>query len=404
MSSAHFTKVEEEFFRESGINSITTRVPYILVDSFPVLGKLVAYRFLEWVSDNPDGVISLPTGKTPEYFIKWTKHLLASWNEEMVLKERKRLGFSGIKKPDLSKLQFVQIDEFYPISPGQHNSFYYYVKKFYVEDFGLDPEQSLLINCDQISLAQDKSFPEIFPDYLIDTSLRYREAISDDEKLKQESIFMIDNWCSQYEEKIREKGGIGFFLGGIGPDGHIGFNTRGSDHFSNTRLTSTNFETQAVSAADLGGIEISRKRLVITIGLETITNNPDVVAIIFAAGESKADIIQKSLESESSNLYPATSLYKLKNSRFYLTRGAAVKLHDCLESFYHSGEWNHQKTERTIIDLCKRIDTYGHKLILDDLQKDHYSQLIPDLSESTVESVIDSIQVKLHKGLQHEEE
>ena len=54
-------------------------------------------------------------------------------------------------------------------------------------------------------------------------------------------------------EKIRDLGGIGFFLGGIGPDGHIAFNTRGSDHYTTTRLTSTNFETQAQAAGDLGG-------------------------------------------------------------------------------------------------------------------------------------------------------
>ena len=161
-------------------------MPYILVDSFPELGKLVAYRFLEWVIDHPDGVISLPTGKTPEYFIKWMKNLLDNWNEQKVLDERRKLGFSGRKHPDLSKLQFVQIDEFYPISPEQHNSFCYYVNKFYIEDFGMDPDRALLINCDQIPLAQNKSFKEIFPDYLIDTSLRYREAISDNEKLRQE--------------------------------------------------------------------------------------------------------------------------------------------------------------------------------------------------------------------------
>ena len=52
--------------------------------------------------------------------------------------------------------------------------------------------------------------------------------------MQQESIFAIDNWCTEYEQKVRDKGGIGFFLGGIGPDGHIAFNTRGSDHYSTT--------------------------------------------------------------------------------------------------------------------------------------------------------------------------
>ena len=31
------------------------------------------------------------------------------------------------------------------------------------------------------------------------------------------------------KERSGNKGGIGFFLGGIGPDGHIAFNIKGSD-------------------------------------------------------------------------------------------------------------------------------------------------------------------------------
>jgi glucosamine-6-phosphate deaminase len=46
----------------------------------------------------------------------------------------------------------------------------------------------------------------------------------------------------------------------------------------------------------LGGIEVSANRLVITIGLETITYNPEAVAIIIAAGEAKAQIVKDSLE------------------------------------------------------------------------------------------------------------
>ncbi|MCK7533279.1 MAG: hypothetical protein MZV63_20735 [Marinilabiliales bacterium] len=63
------------------------------------------------------------------------------------------------------------------------------------------------------------------------------------------------------------------------------------------RLTATNFETQAASAGDLGGIEVSRTRLVITIGLGTITYNPDAVSIIFAAGDAKALVVKNALEN-----------------------------------------------------------------------------------------------------------
>ena len=136
----------------------------------------------------------------------------------------------------------------------------------------------------------------------------------------------IDDWCQRREEQIRALGGLGFFLGGIGPDGHIGFNIRGSDHFSTTRLMATNYETQAAAAGDLGGIEVSRQRLVITIGLGTITYNRDCTAIIIAAGEAKAGVIADAVQGETSVRIPASALRILPNARFYITLGAAKQL------------------------------------------------------------------------------
>src|SRR5690606_39151124 len=221
-------------------------------------------------------------------------YLLENWDNTKGLEIRERYGLEAIKKPVLNGLHFIQIDEFYPIASTQQNSFYHYVNKYYIQGFGLDPKKALLINSDDIPLAGGKSYKEIFPDYKVDLTLRFREYTSELERLQQESIYMIDFWCSEYEAKIREKGGIGFFLGGIGPDGHIAFNTRGSDIYSTTRLTETNFETQAVAAGDLGGIEVSSNRLIITLGLDTIVHNPEAVAIIIAAGEAKAQIVKES--------------------------------------------------------------------------------------------------------------
>jgi glucosamine-6-phosphate deaminase len=397
------SKVENAFARISGIESTSTLTPYIITEDFPKLGLLTSLRFLEWVSENPEGVISLPTGKTPEYFIKYTHFLLENWGKPETKIFLEKYGLAGLAKPDLSGLHFVQIDEFYPISPLQHNSFFNYVSEYYIKGFGLDPAKALLINSDEIELCQGKAYSEIFPDYIIDLSLRYREAKSEEEELKKASIFRIDQWCSEYEQKIREKGGIGFFLGGIGPDGHIAFNTRGSDLYSTTRLTQTNFETQAVAAGDLGGIEISRNRLVITIGLGSITYNTDAVAIIFAAGEAKAEIVKASLENEMDTVYPATVLQRLKNARFYLTSGAACRLNDAVERFYKTGEWTHAKTERAIIDLCTKLNKYGHHLTLEDLENDPWCKLIPGLDLSAVESVVESVKLKIGKGIERDE-
>ena len=60
------SRVEKAFHGLSGSPEITSKIPYIVVENFPLMGLLTALRFLEWVAANPQGVISLPTGKTPE--------------------------------------------------------------------------------------------------------------------------------------------------------------------------------------------------------------------------------------------------------------------------------------------------------------------------------------------------
>ena len=232
---ATFSKVEQVFYELQLNHKNTTRIPYLTVNNFPQLGLLTALRFLEWVAENPEGVISLPTGKTPEHFIKWTNHILDNWNIKKIENLKGKYGLDLVKKPDLRGLQFVQIDEFFPINSKQHNSFYSYVNEFYINGFGLDKDKALLINADDIPLHENKHFTEVFPDNKIDLSLRYKDCQSKNELYQQQSIYLIDNWCSEYEQKIKERGGIGFFLGGIGPDGHIAFNVRGSDHNSTTR-------------------------------------------------------------------------------------------------------------------------------------------------------------------------
>lgn len=402
LSKYPLSEVEKSFLKESGVEKISTLIPYLMVDNFPKLGLLTACRFLEWAAANPQGVISLPTGKTPEFFIKWTQYLLENWDSKKGKEVREKYGLGETKKPVLKDLTFVQIDEFYPISSKQQNSFFDYVNKFYIQGFGLSKEKAILINSDDIPLAYGLHFSQVFPDLKVDLSLRFRDPKTELEKIQQQSIYLIDQWCGEYEQRIRDAGGIGFFLGGIGPDGHIAFNTRGSHLFSVTRLTETNFETQAVAAGDLGGIEVSSNRLVITIGLETIVYNPEAVGIIIAAGEAKAGIVKDSLETKLNNVYPATVLQKLKNGRFYLTKGAAVKLTDSMDSYYQKGEWTWEKTERSVIDLCRKIKKYGHRIKIEDLKADSYTRLIPGLSEDTVNQVMKSIEAKLSKGLEQE--
>ncbi|MDC0234978.1 glucosamine-6-phosphate isomerase [Candidatus Marinimicrobia bacterium] len=391
--------VEKSFFTINNYKIKSTNIPYIIVDNFPCLGFLTALRFLEWVNENPEGVISLPTGKTPEHFIKWTKHLLDNWSDTHLKKLRGKHGLTIEKKPNLKGLHFVQIDEFYPIDSSQHNSFYNYVQHFYMDGFRMDSAKGLFINCNALPKANQKPLSEIFPDNKVDLSLRFRDSVSKLEEQQQKTILLVDQWCSEYENKIVNLGGIGFFLGGIGPDGHIAFNIRGSDHNSTTRLMATNFETQAAAATDLGGIEISRNRLVITIGLQTITANPDAIVIITAAGKAKAKVVKASLENGPDIKYPASALEKLKGGRFYLTNGAASELEDVIQYTLSQEEWTDEKTQRVVVWLCKKLNKFGRRLTLEDLKMDKKSQLIPNLNENTVPAVLDTFKEKINKGI-----
>ncbi|MDZ7289903.1 MAG: glucosamine-6-phosphate deaminase [candidate division KSB1 bacterium] len=350
------SKVEQLALTQSGqklIYSPTEKIGTIVVDNFPALGKLTALRFIEWVQQNPGGVISLPTGKTPEHFIKWVKYFLRHWDNPKVQKDLEAGGIDPAIKPNLSSLHFVQIDEFYPIHPQQRNSFYYYVNMFYLQSFGLDPAKALLIDCSKIGLPPDRDLDEVWPKQVVDLSLRYRHSKNSQEQLQKQVLENIDQWCVEYEDRIRRLGGIGFFLGGIGPDGHIGFNVQGSDFHSTTRLTATNYETQAAAATDLGGIEVSRQRLVITIGLATITYNPNCTAIIIAAGEAKAPIVADAIQREKHIHYPATVLHDLPNARFYLTQGAAKLLIERqLEILVKNEKVHDEVLEKIVIDLA----------------------------------------------------
>ena len=109
-----FSNVEKAFLGQKSLGDQKSRIPYIKVENFPDLGLLTSLRFLEWVSINPNGVISLPTGKTPEYFIKWTHYLLQNWGSKKVDLILRSNGFGATKKPNLSNLRLFKLTSFIP--------------------------------------------------------------------------------------------------------------------------------------------------------------------------------------------------------------------------------------------------------------------------------------------------
>jgi glucosamine-6-phosphate deaminase len=393
------SEVEKFYLKKSGkklIYAPTEKIPVIQVDNFPELGKLTALRFIEWLQSNPEGVVCLPTGKTPEHFIKWMDYLLKNWDSDNAREIITSVNIDPSIRPSLEKIRFVQIDEFYPIDAYQHNSFFYYIQKYYIRKLGINPDRALFINVNEIGTSGNLPMDQVFPDKIVDLSLRTRWASNRLERLQKETIEIVDQFCTNYEKNIRDMGGIGFFLGGIGPDGHIGFNVQGSDHYSTTRLIPTNYETQAAASTDLGGIEIARNRLVITIGLDTITYNPECVSIIIAAGEAKANIIRDSIQNSESNQHPATVLQRLPSARFFLTNGAALRLRERrYVTMEKEDPLSQASIERAVINLCVE----KKKCLTDLTESDFKSDMFCDLVLNKSGESYDSIGNKIKKNL-----
>ena len=393
------SKVEKQILKETGrrpIYSPTEKIPCIVVDNFPILGKITALRFIEWIIENPGGVISLPTGKTPEFFIKWAKYYLTNWDKKEVKKELEEYEVTNDTRPDTKNLCFVQMDEFYPMDPEEQNSFYQYINNYYIKNLGLDKNKALLMDTSEIGISNNSYTKEIFFDEGVDLSLRNRYPHNHKEEIQKRIIHSVDQFCTNYEEKIRIMGGIGFFLGGIGPDGHIAFNVRGSDFYSTTRLISTNYETQAAAAVDLGGMEATSKKCVTTIGLSTITYNKNVVAIIFAAGTSKSRMVADAIQKEMSNLYPATVLQKIPNSRFYVTRGAASGLIERnYEELASSKKLSTENISKVVIDLSLQKRKRIRELKQKDYNANRFSKIVIEKESASCDKINKEIEQKL---------
>jgi glucosamine-6-phosphate deaminase len=398
------SKVERNILKKTGrkpIYPMYEKIPCIIVDNFPMLGKITALRFIEWVKENPGGVISLPTGKTPEFFIKWVEYYLNNWEKKEVKQELETYEIDTGKHPDTKSLRFVQMDEFYPMDPKEQNSFYQYINNYYIKGLGLDKSKALFMDTSKIGITDGLEAKEIFFEEGVDLSLRNRYPHNHIEEIQKNIIHLVDQFCTDYEEKIRDMGGIGFFLGGIGPDGHIAFNVRGSDFYSTTRLTATNYETQAAAATDLGGIEATSKKCVTTIGLSTITYNKDVVAIIFAAGTSKSKMVADAVQNQMSNIYPATILQKLPNSRFYVTRGAASKLIERnYEEIASAKKLNVEDIAKVVIELSLQNKKSISRLTEKDYTKNRFSKIILEKEQRNHKEINKSVEKKLLSSLE----
>jgi glucosamine-6-phosphate deaminase len=130
--------------------------------------------------------------------------------------------------------------------------------------------------------------------------------------------------CAQYEEAIRDAGGVDLQILGIGTDGHIAFNEPGSSLASRTRIKTLTRQTRVDNARFFGGDVDAVPTHCLTQGLATIMAARHVILV--ATGRSKAEAVHHLVEGAVSAMWPATILQHHPHVTVLLDDAAARRL------------------------------------------------------------------------------
>lgn len=293
----NWTPVEKKFLLHSGRQSTYPNEHLAVIETRNQyeLGKLAALRFIEWVKNNPHGVVALTSGSTPEFFIKYLAYYKKHWHNPKIQAELKSFGIHLEKFPDTTNLKFVQIEEYFPISVKHYKKVSNYIQRHYCNILGLKKENVLLMNVSERGILAEKGMNVIFMNGKVDLSVLNNKPSSQLEAWQQQAIKEVKEYCKEYENKIRQWGGIDFFVGSVSYGGHLGFIVPNTKVNSSTHIVKLDYRTAAHAAKDMGGFEQAYGKIGITIGLGTITMKPNVIMIVLASGEAKNDVVQKAV-------------------------------------------------------------------------------------------------------------
>ncbi len=220
----------------------------IVCDNYEEMSKKAAAIVAGQVALKPDCVLGLATGSTP---IGLYDFLVEKYEKGEI---------------DFSEVTSVNLDEYYPLSPENDQSYRYFMNKNLFDRINIDKSRTFVPN----GLAED-----------------------------------ADRECAAYEKRIDELGGIDLQVLGIGPNGHIGFNEPDDKLCAVTHLTDlTDSTIEANSRFFASKADVPTKAL--TMGMGSIIKAKSI--ILLASGEAKKDVVRELLNDNITTSIPATLL------------------------------------------------------------------------------------------------
>jgi glucosamine-6-phosphate deaminase len=217
------------------------------------LGQKAAGYVSDFLAQNPQATLVVPTGNTP----------LPMYRELVQLYSAGKISFKSAS--------LLELDEYYGIPLQDPRNLFTWL------------ESSLL---SQVDFQPERLF-------------RFDSAALD---ANTEALRM--------EEALRVHSGIDLLVLGLGPNGHIGFNEPGSDFNSLTRVVTLTSESIASNARYWGGIDKVPAQG-FTLGLGILRQARHTILIV--TGEKKAAILKQVLQGPITDQVPATCLHNMAN-------------------------------------------------------------------------------------------
>ena len=203
----------------------------------------------------------------------------------------------------------------------------------------------------------------------------------------------IQQYCIDYDMKIKSLGGLDFQLLGIGRTGHIGFNEPGSHINSGTRSITLDHITRVDAAPSFLGIN-NVPRKAITMGVGTVKRAKRIV--LLGWGISKAAILKETIEGDITSQVPATYLQNHNNTSFILDQGASSELTRIKTPWLASScEWNEELELKAVVWLSELTKKPFLKLTDKDYNDNGMSDLLAE------EGSAYDLNIKMFNKLQH---
>jgi len=238
----------------------------IISPSYEEMSRLAAMAVADVLNTKPNAVLGMATGSTP----------LGLYQQLVRLHKEEGLDFSQVTT--------FNLDEYVGLPTTHEQSYHRFMHENFFQHVNIPPQNV----------------------YIPSGTTRNYEA-----------------FCSWYEKRIRECGGIDLQILGIGSDGHIAFNEPGSSLMSRTRLKTlakSTIDDNARFFDDASDVPV----YAITMGVGTILEAEQL--ILMASGKGKADAVAKAVEGPVTSVITASAIQLHPSAVVYLDEPAAGDL------------------------------------------------------------------------------